>query len=83
VRAAGARLGLTLGRFLISPIAARAGATTARMMYACLVGVTAAAALAWLSQFVGWWPIARRLRPGSLRLAAPGAEAPRRGPGRG
>ncbi len=42
-------LGLTLGRFLISPIAARAGATTAGLMYACLAGVTAAATLAWLS----------------------------------
>jgi fucose permease len=42
-------LGLTLGRFLISPIATRAGATTAGMMYACLAGVTAAATLAWLS----------------------------------
>ena len=42
-------LGLTLGRFLISPVAARAGATTAGMMCACLAGVTAAAALAWLS----------------------------------
>jgi len=42
-------LGLTLGRFLISPITARAGATTAAMIYACLAGVTAAAALAWLS----------------------------------
>ena len=41
-------LGLTLGRFLISPLAARAGATTAAMMYACLAGVTAAATLAWL-----------------------------------
>lgn len=41
-------LGLTLGRFLISPIAARAGASTAGMMYACLAGVTAAATLAWL-----------------------------------
>ena len=156
-------LGLTLGRFLISPIAARAGATTARMMYACLIGVTAAAALAWVSptavacvalgllgfflgpvfpttmaimpeltrpglvptaigvlnaasvvggsvlpwlagtiaqgagmrvllpfavvlalaQFVVWWPIARRLRPGSLRPAVPGTEVPRRGPGWG
>ncbi len=45
-------LGLTLGRFLISPIAARVGATTARMIYACLAGVTAAAALAWLSPAV-------------------------------
>jgi fucose permease len=42
-------LGLTLGRFLISPVAARAGASTAGMMYACLAGVTAAATLAWLS----------------------------------
>lgn len=42
-------LGLTLGRFLISPIATRRGATTAGMMYACMVGVTAAATLAWLS----------------------------------
>jgi fucose permease len=41
-------LGLTLGRFLISPIAARIGASTARMMYACLLGVIAAATLAWL-----------------------------------
>jgi fucose permease len=41
-------LGLTLGRFLISPVAARLGATTAAMMYACLAGITAAAALAWL-----------------------------------
>jgi fucose permease len=41
-------LGLTLGRFLISPIAARIGATTARMIYACLFGVIAAATLAWL-----------------------------------
>jgi fucose permease len=41
-------LGLTLGRFLISPVAARVGATTAGMMYACLTGITAAAALAWL-----------------------------------
>jgi fucose permease len=42
-------LGLTLGRFLISPIAARLGASTAAMMYACLAGVTVAATLAWLS----------------------------------
>jgi fucose permease len=41
-------LGLTLGRFLISPLAARLGATTAGMMYACLAGITAAATLAWL-----------------------------------
>jgi len=42
-------LGLTLGRFLISPVAARAGVTTARMLYACLAGVTATATAAWLS----------------------------------
>jgi fucose permease len=41
-------LGLTLGRFLISPLAARFGASTAAMIYACLAGVTAAATLAWL-----------------------------------
>jgi fucose permease len=42
-------LGLTVGRFLISPIATRIGATTARMMGACLIGVMAATTLAWLS----------------------------------
>ena len=42
-------LGLTLGRFLISPLAARIGATTVGLMYACLAGVTASATLAWLS----------------------------------
>ena len=42
-------LGLTLGRFLISPIATRIGMMTARMMYGCLIGITATAALAWLS----------------------------------
>jgi fucose permease len=42
-------LGLTVGRFVISPIAARIGATTARMMYACLIGAVAATTLAWLS----------------------------------
>jgi fucose permease len=42
-------LGLTAGRFLISPVVSRIGASTAAMMYACLAGVTAAAALAWLS----------------------------------
>jgi fucose permease len=41
-------LGLTLGRFLISPIATRVGATPAKMMYACLTGITIAT-LAWLS----------------------------------
>ena len=42
-------LGLTLGRFLISPIAGRLGASTAGMIYACLAGITAAITLAWLS----------------------------------
>ncbi len=42
-------LGLTLGRFLISPLAARARVTTAGMIYACLAGVTVAATLTWLS----------------------------------
>jgi len=42
-------LGLTIGRFLISPVAARAGVSTVGMMYACLAGITAAATLAWLS----------------------------------
>ncbi len=42
-------LGLTVGRFLISPLAARAGATIAGMMYACLAGVIVATRLAWVS----------------------------------
>ena len=42
-------LGLTLGRFLIRPIAIKIGVTTARMMYACLAGITVAATLAWLA----------------------------------
>jgi fucose permease len=42
-------LGLTLGRFLISPIAAKIGASTAGMIYACLAGVVATATLAWLA----------------------------------
>jgi fucose permease len=42
-------LGLTAGRFLINPIATRAGLTTVRMMYVCLVGIIAAATLAWLA----------------------------------
>jgi fucose permease len=41
-------LGLTLGRFLISPVATRLGATAVGLMFACLAGVMAAAALAWL-----------------------------------
>jgi fucose permease len=46
-------LGLTLGRFLISPVATRLGVTPGRMLYGCLAGVIAAAALAWLSPSVG------------------------------
>jgi fucose permease len=42
-------LGLTAGRFLISPVAARIGATTAGLMYACLTGITVTATLAWLA----------------------------------
>ncbi len=42
-------LGLTLGRFLINPAAARVGASATGMVYTCLAGVTAAAVLAWLS----------------------------------
>jgi fucose permease len=42
-------LGLTLGRFLISPIAARARATTAATIYACLTGIAAAITAAWLA----------------------------------
>lgn len=41
-------LGLTLGRFLISPAAARFRHTTEQMMAACLTGVVAATALTWL-----------------------------------
>jgi fucose permease len=41
-------LGLTLGRFLISPDARRTGLTDVGMTYACLTGVTAAAAVGWL-----------------------------------
>jgi fucose permease len=42
-------LGLTLGRFVISPVAAKAGVSTGAMIYGCLAGVIAAAGLAWLS----------------------------------
>jgi fucose permease len=41
-------LGLTLGRFLISPVATRMGATAVSLLYACMAGVTVAAALTWL-----------------------------------
>jgi fucose permease len=42
-------LGLTAGRFLISPVATRLGATTSGLMYACLSGIAAAITLAWLA----------------------------------
>jgi len=41
-------LGLTLGRFLISPFATRIGATAANMAFGCLIGVTVVAALTWV-----------------------------------
>jgi fucose permease len=41
-------LGLTLGRFLISPIAARIGATQVSLMYACLAGIVVSAVFIWL-----------------------------------
>jgi fucose permease len=42
-------LGLTVGRFVISPVAARLGATTSGLMYACLSGIAAAITLTWLA----------------------------------
>src|SRR5262245_26882932 len=41
-------LGLTLGRFLISPIATRLGATQVGLMYASLAGIAISAAFVWL-----------------------------------
>ena len=41
-------LGLTLGRFLISPVAIRFGVTPAGLMYGCLTGVAVAATFVWL-----------------------------------
>ncbi|MFI7453566.1 MFS transporter [Nonomuraea sp. NPDC049714] len=46
-------LGLTAGRFLISPIATRIGSTTTGMTYACLGGVAAAIGLVWLAPVAG------------------------------
>jgi fucose permease len=46
-------LGLTLGRFLISPAAARAGMSAGAMATACLAGVTAGAALIWAAPLAG------------------------------
>jgi fucose permease len=46
-------LGLTLGRFLISPVAVRAGLTQIGLMYTCLAGVTVAAGLTGLVPVTG------------------------------
>jgi fucose permease len=43
-------LGLTVGRFVISPVARRFGITAANMTMTCLVGVAASAALTWMAQ---------------------------------
>ncbi len=40
--------GLTLGRFVISPVATRMGLTKIGMAYVCLVGVVGASAVTWL-----------------------------------
>jgi fucose permease len=42
-------LGLTAGRFVISPVATRMGLSAVGMTSACLTGVTAAAVLTWLA----------------------------------
>jgi fucose permease len=44
-------LGLTLGRFIVGPVAARIGLTATGVMLTCLVGVAVASALAWLLPF--------------------------------
>ncbi|GAA0476372.1 hypothetical protein Ade02nite_42800 [Paractinoplanes deccanensis] len=41
-------LGLTAGRFLLSPIVTRLGLTAIGLMHTCLLGVTVVAALTWL-----------------------------------
>ena len=62
-------LGLTLGRFLISPFAARAGLSTASLIYPCLAGVTAAATVAWLAP-AGAPAVRDSAGPGSVRRLA-------------
>jgi fucose permease len=42
-------LGLTVGRFVISPVARRYAMTAANMTTACLLGIAASAALAWVA----------------------------------
>jgi fucose permease len=49
--------GLTLGRFVISPAATRVGLSTVGMMYACIVGISAASALIWLVPSAGVAPV--------------------------
>lgn len=44
-------LGLTLGRFLISPLAARLGLTPVGTTYVCLLGISAAAAVTWAAPY--------------------------------
>jgi fucose permease len=46
-------LGLTLGRFLISPVTVRIGMSAAGLMYLCMAGVIAATALTWLVPAAG------------------------------
>jgi fucose permease len=41
-------LGLTVGRFVISPVATRFGLSAVGMMHACMAGVAASTLLAWL-----------------------------------
>jgi fucose permease len=41
-------LGLTIGRFLISPLAARVGLAAVDMIFVCLAGVTIAATVTWV-----------------------------------
>ena len=42
-------LGLTVGRFVISPVAERIGLTSTGMAFACLAGVAASAAVIWIA----------------------------------
>jgi fucose permease len=44
-------LGLTLGRFLLSPLGTRIGLSAVGLMYGCLAGVIAAVTLTWLVPF--------------------------------
>ena len=46
-------LGLTLGRFLLSPLGTRIGLSAVGLMYGCLVGVVAAVTLTWLVPYAG------------------------------